>query len=92
LFDWLIVSYPLPDGYLAKNNEFQTKGLECFQNHYEITADGYLTRGGATVDFSGPIDFYDFDDAKVWHEYHAVFFRGWIRSLKVVTGAGRNSE
>ncbi|HTJ56683.1 MAG TPA: hypothetical protein VL418_03850 [Devosiaceae bacterium] len=86
-FDYLRVEYPLPDGHKPAA-PMQTKSLDCDLTQYTLGTEGELRLGDDLVEFTGLLDFYDFDDATAqsgWHEYAALFERGRLLHFVPVT-------
>jgi hypothetical protein len=65
MFDNVRCDVPLPDGYRAEGNVFQTKDLDCDMDTYVIRADGHLAK--AT----------DYDDGKPT-DFRDIEFHGWL--------------
>ena len=101
MFDTVRVKAGLPEGSPCDGDtDFQTKGLHCLLEHYEVRADGRLVKVRAAADDDGgeslpcepgPLVFHgDLDllgdgrDGRLCR-YRARFTEGFLTSVKDVT-------
>ena len=94
MFDEVNFDHRMPDGFLAPD-AYQTKGLNCAGDTYEITPDGRLVltySSGYPNDVRQPLgDVHHTGSLKistdeclgdVWHEYDLSFVDGSLRVIR----------
>ena len=101
MFDTIRVKAGLPAGSPCDGDtDFQTKGLDCLMEHYQVRADGRLVKVRAADDDGGPDPALCGPGPLVFHgdltllgdgrggervRYRARFTEGFLASIKDVT-------
>jgi hypothetical protein len=83
MYDEILCSAPLPDGYDGAGEWFQSKSFPdpCLQR-YKITTDGRLVDiNGNDLEPDGYITFYTRDPDSTWREYRARFLAGQLSEI-----------
>lgn len=83
MYDEILCSAPLPDGYEGAGERFQTKSFPspCLQR-YRITAGGRLIdTPGNDLEPDGYVTFYTSDPDSTWREYRARFLAGQLSEI-----------
>jgi hypothetical protein len=70
------------DYIVYDGREYQTKSLDCQLERYYL-GDKILSKDGKLVNYTGGINFYEFDLAEGWVEYVALIDRGQLVSVRV---------
>lgn len=96
LYDDVKCFYPLPDGFVPGERDFQTKSLDSCMSLYTITEDGRLVDAwGDDVHHYGTVTFYhanwgeayrdlrvtDNGEPPLWREYVATFRDGRLTDI-----------
>lgn len=97
MFDNVRCEYPLPDGLVPIDQDFQTKSMDSVLDTYIITEKGalYVYEWSITyntkkeqqpqfLSYTGNMNFYTSVGDK-WHEYNATFTDGLLIKIETST-------
>lgn len=83
MYDEILCSAPLPDGYEGSRTRFQTKSIpDPGLQRYKITSSGRLVDPrGNDLEPDGYITFYTSDPDSTWRAYGARFLSGQLSEI-----------
>lgn len=100
MYDEVVCSHALPDGWNPAGHVFQTKDTDCDLDRYVLEVDGRLTLDGEPIPFHGALNFYTSnwggcgmglemtsDDTPPWRaDYTALYDNGKLVRIDATPG------